>query len=72
MVKKHVLFLVHEVWEDGRPVVTGNGRGWIHKDEKTWTDYDATIQAIRDAGFVYYDSLNDRLDKQLRDVKKDD
>ena len=36
MVKKHVEYLGQVVYEDGRPVVTGNDQLWIHKDEKTW------------------------------------
>ena len=71
MVKKYVIYLGQVVYEDGAKV-TGNDQLWIHKDEKTWKDYDATNQALRGAGFVPFDSLGDFIDKQLRDEKKDD
>ena len=71
MVKKYVIYLGQVVYEDGAKV-TGNDQLWIHKDEKTWKDYDATNQALMGAGFVPFDSLGDFIDKQLRDEKKDD
>ena len=65
MVKKYVIYLGQAVYEDGVEV-TGRDQLWIHKDEKTWTFYDATIQAIREAGFRPYDSLGDFIDKEQK------
>ena len=67
MVKKHVIYLGQVVYEDGREIqVTGREQLWIHKDEKTWKGYDATIQAIRGAGFRPYASLGDFIDKEQK------
>ena len=71
MVKKYVISLMQVVYEDGGEIrITGKEQLWFHEDKKTRNDYDATIQAIREAGFRPYDSVNDLIDKEQKDEKK--